>query len=423
MCPWQPADSPVDTTDTMLPYYLIATWAKVCRWWDQNSNHTCWSWCHLYSVLQTRKQTCQYMVRDGASFFGGTCSWQWMCRRQWGRARIERRMAYHQDGWMAGWDSHVGYQWEVSGIRDTRHLLLDAQCVLRAVPAAEPQDGPPIALIHPTWPHMWGMCNVRAVASIPESEPVHILACSDTHACILLLTVPSQTARKCGSSSTASVSAHAKSARAMAQGQSLLSSLHPTNSHLVLENRQVASGPSLILQSPSCLSLSKLELSFPLSKSPETTEMLKYYEQPWCGIRQDDGPHCGKQCAEVVRATSAQSPPSPINRSINGQADGDEQLPSPATSKKKWKRTSEDTLVCLSLISYFVTHQIPTVARQSNAHDLCQRPLIDPLCQSPLMRTLQRRCPSPSQCPHPQFHLQRAARHVIDVCVYEQCAT
>ena len=71
----------------------------------------------------------------------------------------------------------------------------------------------------------------------------------------------------------------------------------------------------------------------------------------------------------------------------------------------------------------FVTHRIPTVARQSNAHDLRRQPLINPLCQSPLMRTLQCRHPSPSQCLHPQFHLQRAARHIIDVCVYEQCAT
>ncbi len=26
-----PADSPVDPNDTMLPHYLIATWAKVCQ--------------------------------------------------------------------------------------------------------------------------------------------------------------------------------------------------------------------------------------------------------------------------------------------------------------------------------------------------------------------------------------------------------
>ena len=123
--------------------------------------------------------------------------------------------------------------------------------------------------------------------------------------------------------------------------------------------------------------------------------------------------------AEAAGVTSAQSPPSPINGSVNGQADGDEQLPSPATAKRKRKRASEDASVCLSPISYFVTHRIPTVARQSNAHDPRRRPLIDPLCQSPLMRTLQRRRPSPSQCPHLQFHLQRAARHVIDVVVVE----
>ena len=63
-------------------------------------------------------------------------------------------MAYHQDGWTAGQDLHVGYQQEVSSIRDTRHLLLNAQCMLHAVPAAEPQDGPLITPIHPTRLHV-----------------------------------------------------------------------------------------------------------------------------------------------------------------------------------------------------------------------------------------------------------------------------
>ena len=204
---WLPADSPVNLSNMMLPYYLITTWVKVCRWWDQSLNSTCWSWCCLYSVLQMWRQSCRSMVRDGMSFFGGTCSWQWMCRRQWGRARVKRRMAYHQDGWTAEWDSHVGYRREVSSIWDTCHLLLNTRCVLHAVPAAEPRDGPLITPIHPTWLHVWGMCNVCAMASVPESEPVHVLACSDTHACVLLLAAPSQTARKYGSSSTALVSA------------------------------------------------------------------------------------------------------------------------------------------------------------------------------------------------------------------------
>ncbi len=56
--------------------------------------------------------------------------------------------------------------------------------------------------------------------------------------------------------------------------------------------------------------------------------------------------------AEAGVATSAQSPTSPLNGSVNGQADGDEQIPSPATAKKKRKRTSEDALVCLSSIPY-----------------------------------------------------------------------
>jgi len=56
--------------------------------------------------------------------------------------------------------------------------------------------------------------------------------------------------------------------------------------------------------------------------------------------------------AEAAVGTSAQSPPSPINGSVNGQGDGDEQIPSPATAKKKRKRASEDALVCLFLVLY-----------------------------------------------------------------------
>ena len=56
--------------------------------------------------------------------------------------------------------------------------------------------------------------------------------------------------------------------------------------------------------------------------------------------------------AEAGGGTSAQSPPSPINGSVNEQVDGDEQIPSPATAKKKRKRASEDASVYLSSISY-----------------------------------------------------------------------
>lgn len=52
-----------------------------------------------------------------------------------------------------------------------------------------------------------------------------------------------------------------------------------------------------------------------------------------------------KGVTEVGVASSAQSPTSPINGSVNGQVDGDEQIPSPGTAKKKRKRASEDALV------------------------------------------------------------------------------
>ena len=84
--------------------------------------------------------------------------------------------------------------------------------------------------------------------------------------------------------------------------------------------------------------------------------------------------------AEAAGPTSAQSPPSPINGSVNGQADGDEQLPSPATSKKKRKRTSEDALVCLSPISYFCnspnTDRSASIKRTRSASTTSDRPIM-----------------------------------------------
>jgi hypothetical protein len=46
------------------------------------------------------------------------------------------------------------------------------------------------------------------------------------------------------------------------------------------ETRQATSGPSLILQLPSRLSLRQPELSFSLPVSPEAPETPEYYEQP-----------------------------------------------------------------------------------------------------------------------------------------------
>ena len=49
--------------------------------------------------------------------------------------------------------------------------------------------------------------------------------------------------------------------------------------------------------------------------------------------------------AEAAAAVAVQSSPSPLNGSVNGLADVDEQAPSPATVKKKRKRGSEDASV------------------------------------------------------------------------------
>jgi hypothetical protein len=54
--------------------------------------------------------------------------------------------------------------------------------------------------------------------------------------------------------------------------------------------------------------------------------------------------------AEAAAVGSVQSPASPVNGSVNGVADGDEQAPSPVTAKKKRKRGSEDASVGLTFI-------------------------------------------------------------------------
>jgi hypothetical protein len=54
--------------------------------------------------------------------------------------------------------------------------------------------------------------------------------------------------------------------------------------------------------------------------------------------------------AEAAAAGVVQSSPSPINGSVNGLADADEQALSPATAKKKRKRGSEDASVTFTLV-------------------------------------------------------------------------
>ena len=57
-----------------------------------------------------------------------------------------------------------------------------------------------------------------------------------------------------------------------------------------------------------------------------------------------------ERSAVEAAAVAAHSSPSPVNGSINGQADLDERAPSPATAKKKRKRGSEDAFVSFILI-------------------------------------------------------------------------
>jgi hypothetical protein len=63
-----------------------------------------------------------------------------------------------------------------------------------------------------------------------------------------------------------------------------------------------------------------------------------------------------RSAVEAAAANATHSSPSPINGSVNGQADFDEQAPSPATIKKKRKRASEDAFVSPTLCCMLASH-------------------------------------------------------------------
>ena len=71
--------------------------------------------------------------------------------------------------------------------------------------------------------------------------------------------------------------------------------------------------------------------------------------------------------AEAATGVTVQSSPSPVNGSVNGQADVDEQAPSSAIAKKKRKRGSEDAFVTLILVSLASLNSLLSAAHQSNA--------------------------------------------------------
>jgi hypothetical protein len=90
--------------------------------------------------------------------------------------------------------------------------------------------------------------------------------------------------------------------------------------------------------------------------------------------------------AEAAVGVAVQSSPSPINGSVNGLADVDEQAPSPAIAKKKRKRGSEDAFVTLTLILLASLNSLLSVAHQSNAPGPRRRLRTVPLYPNPQMR-------------------------------------
>jgi hypothetical protein len=83
--------------------------------------------------------------------------------------------------------------------------------------------------------------------------------------------------------------------------------------------------------------------------------------------------------AEAATGVTVQSSPSPVNGSINGLADVDEQAPSSAIAKKKRKRGSEDAFVTLILgllASQFIAICSASIKRTRSASTTSDRPAL-----------------------------------------------
>ncbi len=161
-----PTDSPVDPSDTMLPHYLIATWAKVCQAMGPEFEP------YLPVVMPPLFRAAN--AKADVSVYGSYSSLAFISagrgpteRRGRGRPRVERRLGHNRDGRTAGRHPDVRHRRKMPGVRDPRDLLLDARSAFRAVPPAEPRDGAPIATIRPARRRAGSMCNVRRRLSPP----------------------------------------------------------------------------------------------------------------------------------------------------------------------------------------------------------------------------------------------------------------
>ena len=120
-------DSPVEPNDTMLPHYLIATWAKVCQ--------------AMGPELESYLPVMMPLLFLAANAKADVSVYGWF-----------GRLGHHQNGWSAGsasWDPDISSQREVTGVRDTASgdLLFHARRTVRTIPATDPGGGVAIVTI------------------------------------------------------------------------------------------------------------------------------------------------------------------------------------------------------------------------------------------------------------------------------------
>jgi hypothetical protein len=100
-------DSPVDPNDTMLPHYLIATWAKVCQ--AMGPEFEPYLPVVMPPLIRAANAKADVSVYGWfGSIFGLFARGSLMESRGRGRSGVQGRLGHHRNGRSAGRDPDIG---------------------------------------------------------------------------------------------------------------------------------------------------------------------------------------------------------------------------------------------------------------------------------------------------------------------------
>lgn len=107
-------DSPVDPSDTMLPHYLIATWAKVCQ--AMGPEFEPYLPVVMPPLFRAANAKADVSVYGWFGSIFGRLSGSLIESRGRGRSRVQRRLGHHRNGRAAGRDQDISNRREVPGV-------------------------------------------------------------------------------------------------------------------------------------------------------------------------------------------------------------------------------------------------------------------------------------------------------------------